>query len=79
MPSLKKLFISIAPSLKRAFRTFLQAFIAVWLATAAGATSFVEISNTRLLETAAVAGIVALATFVWNALEDASGRSVLKE
>lgn len=53
----------------RAIRTGCQAFLAVYIAGTLGATTMEQISDKGVLEAAAVAGILAAATFVWNLIE----------
>lgn len=53
----------------RAIRTFIQAFLGVFLAGIAGATTLGALTQRNLLEVAAVAGIVAVLSLAQNVLE----------
>lgn len=69
---------AIINALIRTARTFVQSFLAVWIAGAAGAVTFGTIANSALLEQAAVAGIVAAGTLVWNLIESGLGEPIPK-
>jgi hypothetical protein len=67
----------------RGVRTFLQAFLGVFLAlSTSGAMGLDAVPDIEVLKRAAIAaawaGIVALVSFVQNALEDATGHKALK-
>lgn len=62
--------------LVRAARTFIQAFIAVLLAS--NLTSVGGFADPTVLDQAATAGLIAVLSFVQNLLEDASGVTALK-
>lgn len=54
----------------RAVRTFVQAFLMVYVAGIAGATEMVDLAEPSLLQSAFVAGSIALASFLQNAVEN---------
>ena len=54
----------------RALRTFIQAFVATYLA--AGLTTYDDVLNVTTLELSAVAGIAAVLSFLQNWLEQAT-------
>jgi hypothetical protein len=67
----------------RGVRTFLQAFLGVFVAlSTSGAIGVDAAPDLEVLKRAAIAaawaGLIALIAFVQNALEDASGRTGLK-
>lgn len=67
----------------RGLRTFLQAFLGVFLAiSTSGMVGPDSLPDIDVLKRAAIAagwaGIVALISFVQNALEDVTGRAALK-
>lgn len=67
----------------RGLRTFVQAFLGVFIAiTTSGAMKIDTIPDVDLLKralwSAAWAGVVAVVSFTQNALETATGRSALK-
>lgn len=68
-------------SLNRAIRTFLQAFLGVFLAqwgtVAATGAPAPEVYAT-LLVSAGLSGFIAVLSWLHNALEETSGKSVLK-
>jgi hypothetical protein len=67
----------------RGVRTFLQAFLGVFIAlSTSGAMGIDSVPDLQVLKRAAIAagwaGVVAAVSFVQNALEDASGHRGLK-
>ena len=67
----------------RGVRTFLQAFLGVFIAiSTSGAMGFDTVPDVDVLKraawVAAWAGVVALVSFVQNALEDVTGHASLK-
>ena len=60
-------------ALIRAIRTFLMAAVPVYIAGIAGAVDFSGLGDTRLLATAAIAGIIAALSFIVNVLEGTVG------
>ena len=69
--------------LVRGVRTFLQAFLGVFLAlSTSGAIGVDSVPDLEVLKRAAIAaawaGLIALIAFVQNALEDVTGRAVVK-
>lgn len=70
-------------ALIRGIRTFLQAFLGVFLAiSTSGMVGPDSLPDLDVLKRAAIAaawaGVVALVSFVQNALEDVTGRAALK-
>ena len=62
----------------RAVRTFFQAAIPVFILGASNATDLTSLVNTTLLQTAALAGIIAALSFVMNMLESAASDPIPK-
>ncbi len=60
----------------RAVRTFVQAFVAVLLAS--NVSSIGGFADPTVLDQAATAGVIALLSFVVNFLEDTTGATALK-
>jgi len=70
-------------ALIRGLRTFLQAFLGVFLAiSTSGMIGPDSLPDLDVLKRAAIAaawaGVVALVSFVQNALEDVTGRAIVK-
>lgn len=76
-------FVSIYDTLRapvvRAVRTGVQAFLGVYIAGTLGAGTFAEIADRGVLEAAAVAGILAAVTFIWNVLEGVTKAPIPKD
>ena len=62
----------------RALRTFAQAAIPVYLLGLAGASDLTSLVSPSLLQTAALAGIIAALSFVMNVLEGTAGVTYTK-
>ncbi len=70
--------VSLKDAAIRAVRTFVQAFLGVYLAGVGVSPGLSDLGNLTVLDAAAAAGIVAVLTFVVNAVEDFTEVSALK-
>ena len=69
---------TIINALIRAVRTFFQAAIPIYLVGLANATELTSLVSPTLLQSAALAGIIAALSFVMNVLEGATGEPLPK-
>lgn len=65
--------VALINALIRAVRTFFQAAIPIYLVGISNVTDFGGLADVTLLQTAGIAGIIAVLSFVMNVLESSAG------
>lgn len=62
----------------RAVRTFVQSFLGVYLVAIGASPTLTDLADLTALDAAVAAGVVAVLTFLMNAVEDLTGTTDLK-